>query len=147
MKADHPVIIVLAGLVCLSIASGASAADAKDQQKPAAEKKAAKPFKNVGVAEFDKLRADKKTVVLDVRTRTEFAAGHIPGAVNIDVNAPDFQEKVSTLDKNKTYLVHCGAGIRSAKACDKMSKLDFPRLYNLEGRFKAWENAGNKPQK
>jgi len=28
-----------------------------------------------------------------------------------------------------------------------MSKLDFPKLYNLEGGFKAWEKAGNKPQK
>ena len=104
-------------------------------------------MKNVGVAEFEKLRADKKNVVLDVRSTKEFAAGHIPGAVNLDVNGPNFEESVKKLDKNKVYLVHCAAGVRSRKACEKMSKLDFPSLYNLEGGFKEWEKAGNKPEK
>ena len=131
----------------LAAASVARAADARDEKKPAAEKKGAEPFKNVSVAGFEKLRADRKNVVLDVRTREEYAAGHIAGAVNIDVNAPDFEEKVSKLDKNQTYLVHCAAGARGAKACGKMSKLDFPKLYNLEGGFKAWEKAGNKAEK
>ena len=147
MKQNTTAIVVLVALLSLSSASVARAADARDEKKPSAEKKEAKPFKNVSVAGFEKLRADRKNVVLDVRTREEYAAGHIAGAVNIDVNAPDFEEKVTKLDKHKTYLVHCGAGVRSAKACDKMSKLDFPKLYNLEGGFKAWEKAGNKPQK
>jgi len=112
---------VIALLLSFSVASVACAADAKDEKKPSAEKKEAKGFKNVDVAEFEKLRADKKNVVLDVRTQKEFEAGHIPGAVNIDVNAPDFPERVTKLEKNKTYLVHCGAGVRSARACDKMS--------------------------
>ena len=139
---------VIALLLSLNLAVAAGAADAKDEKKPStAEKKEARAFKNVEVAEFEKLRADKKNVVLDVRTPKEFAAGHIPGAVNIDVNAADFPEKVARLEKGKTYLVHCGAGVRSAKACDKMSQLAFPKLYNLEGGFKAWESAGNKPEK
>jgi len=136
---------VIALLLSLGVATVAQAADAKHENTP--EKKEAKGFKNIDVAEFEKLRADKKNVVLDVRTQKEFEAGHIPGAVNIDVNAPDFPEKVAKLEKSKTYLVHCGAGVRSAKACDKMSHLAFPKLYNLEGGFKAWETAGNKPEK
>ncbi len=112
------------------------------QQKDAADKK----VRNVGVAEFEKLRGDKKNVVLDVRTSQEFAAGHIPGAINLDVNGADFEQKVAGLDKSKSYLVHCAAGVRSARACDKMSKLDFSKLYNLEGGFKAWEKAGNKAE-
>jgi len=144
MKPNQAVIILL---LSLSVTILAGAADAKDDKKPSAEKKEAKGFKNVDVAEFEKLRVDKRNVVLDVRTQKEFEAGHIPGAVNIDVNAPDFPEKVAKLEKSKTYLVHCGAGVRSAKACDKMSHLAFPKLYNLEGGFKAWETAGNKPEK
>jgi len=144
MKSNKAAILLLAGLMSFSGAGAARAADAKDEQKPAGEKQA---FQNVDVTAFEKLRADKKSVVLDVRTATEFKAAHIPGAVNIDVNAPDFPKKVATLDKTKTYLVHCAAGVRSAKACDKMSKLDFPRLYNLEGGFRAWEKAGNKAEK
>ncbi len=104
-------------------------------------------FSSIGVQEFEKLRADKKTVVLDVRTPREYAAGHIPGATNIDVNAPDFDKKVKALDTNTTYLVHCAAGVRSARACDKLSKQNFGHLYNLDGGFRAWEKAGNKAEK
>jgi len=104
-------------------------------------------FKNVGVEEFDKLRQQTNAVVLDVRTPKEFAAGHIPGATNIDWNAGDFASKVSAMDKNKTYLVHCAAGVRSGKASDKMEALKFTTVYNLPGGFKAWEKAGKPVEK
>ena len=103
--------------------------------------------KNVGVEEFDKLRADKKNVVLDVRTPEEFTKGHIPGAINVDFNAPDFQKKVAELDKSKTYLVHCAGGVRSAKACTAMDKIAFPNIVNLEPGFRAWEKAGKPVEK
>jgi phage shock protein E len=138
--------LTLAGLLSVNLIS--RAAEGKDDKKPSApEKKETKPFKNADVVEFDKLRTDKKNVVLDVRTKKEFDSGHIPGAVNIDVNAPDFDENVARLDKSKTYLVHCGAGVRSVKACEKMGKLEFPKLVNLEGGFKAWEKAGKPVEK
>src|SRR5216117_2722507 len=92
---------VIALLLSLSVATVAGAADAKDEKKTSTEKKEAKGFKNVDVAGFEKLRADKKNVVLDVRTQKEFQAGHIPGAVNIDVNAPDFPDKVARLEKSR----------------------------------------------
>ena len=93
------------------------------------------------------MAADKQNVILDVRTPGEFSAGHIPGAVNLDYNAPDFQEKAAALDKSKTYLVHCAAGVRSARACEKLIHLDFPNLYNLPGGFKAWAKAGQPVEK
>ena len=85
---------------------------------------------------------DKTNVILDVRTPAEFAAGHIPGAINLDVTASDFQAKAALLDRSKVYLVHCASGVRSARACDKLSHLDFPNLYNLPGGFHAWAKAG-----
>jgi rhodanese-related sulfurtransferase/thioredoxin-related protein len=104
-------------------------------------------FKNLSVDEFARMAADKRNVILDVRTAKEFEAGHLPGAMNLDVNAPDFQEKAVSLDKSKTYLVHCATGVRSAKACEKLGGLDFPRLYNLPGGFKAWAKAGKPIEK
>ena len=104
-------------------------------------------IQNIGVPQFEKLRANKTNVVLDVRTAKEYEAGHMPGAINIDVNAADFEQKVRKLDPSKTYLVHCAAGVRSAKACQKLDKLNFGHLYNLEGGFKAWEKAGNKAER
>ena len=101
-------------------------------------------YKNLNVEQFDKMRAGKTNVVLDVRTKKEYDAGHIPGAVLIDFNSPEFEKKIATLDKDKTYLVHCAAGGRSAKASAKMSALNFKSVYNLEGGYRAWEKAGNK---
>ncbi len=104
-------------------------------------------YKNLSVDEFARLAADKQNVILDVRTPGEFSAGHIPGAVNLDYNAPDFQAKAAALDKSRTYLVHCAVGGRSVRACEKLSHLDFPSLYNLPGGFKAWAKAGQPVEK
>lgn len=121
---------------------------ADESQRPAAVAGSeTKGYRNVRADEFDKLRSDKKNVVLDVRTPQEFKAGHIAGALNIDWNSSDFEKKVSELDKNKTYLVHCQGGVRSAKASDKLMKLNFKSVVNLEGGMKAWEKAGKPVEK
>ena len=84
---------------------------------------------------------------IDVRSPAEFAEDHIPGAINVDFNAPDFQKKVAELDKSKTYLVHCAGGVRSAKACTLMDKSAFTNLFNLDPGFRAWEKAGKPVEK
>ena len=148
MKTRIIVTVMVAAAVAGFLASarpGRAAEGPAEPNRPPAEKKSA--YKNVGVAEFEKLRSDRRHVVLDVRTAKEFAAGLIPGAVNIDVNAADFQEKISKLDRQKTYLVHCAAGVRSARACGKLGEVGFPSLYNLEGGFTAWVKAGHQPEK
>jgi rhodanese-related sulfurtransferase/thioredoxin-related protein len=104
-------------------------------------------YKNLSVDEFARMAADKQNVILDVRTPREFSAGHILGAMNLDYNAPDFQEKAAALDKRRTYLVHCATGGRSVRACEKLNHLDFPSLYNLPGGFKAWVKAGQPVEK
>ena len=104
-------------------------------------------YKNLSVAEFAMMAADKHNVVLDVRTSHEFQAGHIAGAINLDVMSPDFEKKAAALDKSKTYLVHCASGVRSVRACAKLEKLDFPKLYNLPGGFRAWLKAGEPVKK
>lgn len=107
----------------------------------------ARPVKNISVEEFDRIRSDQKTITLDVRSAAQYIAGHIPGAVNIDSSARDFREQIAALDTNHIYLVHCAGGTRSPKACDKMVKLHFSNLYNLEGGFAAWKEAGKPVEK
>lgn len=73
---------------------------------------------------------DAGTVVIDVRTPAEFASGHLEGAVNIDVQSPDFEALVSELDPAGTYYVYCRSGNRSGQAIDRMTALGFTDLTN-----------------
>jgi len=126
--------------ILISISSVRAAAADQPATQPSEPKKITLP-------EFESMRAEKSAVVLDVRTAREFNAGHVPGAVNIDWHARDFADQVAKLDKSKTYLVHCQAGVRSASAVKKMSTMDFLHLYDFAGGYAAYEKAGKPVEK
>lgn len=97
---------------------------------------------HVDAKQAQKLVADKKVVVLDIRTPGEFNKGRIAGAKNIDFQAPDFEQRIDALDKSKSYLVHCASGGRSTHSLALFKKHDFQSIYHLDGGIKAWEKAG-----
>jgi len=105
------------------------------------------PINNVDVdTARDLLTQDEIVIVLDVRTPKEFGAGHIEGALNINIAQADFSERVSKLDRDKTYIVHCSANVengRSAKALEIMRSLGFDKLLNMDGGIAAWEQSGH----
>ncbi len=76
---------------------------------------------------------------IDVRTAQEYDAGHIPGAVLIDVNSDSFDEMIKKLDKNAVYVVYCRSGIRSARASERMNSFGIKNVYNVSGGFGAWQ--------
>ncbi|MCU0269233.1 MAG: rhodanese-like domain-containing protein [Acidimicrobiales bacterium] len=82
-------------------------------------------------------------VVLDVRTPEEFASGHLPEAVNIDVEGGNFEAQVGELDKDATYVVYCRTGRRSALAAQTMAGMGFTSLYDLGG-IQEWQAAGGE---
>lgn len=97
-----------------------------------------KSFQNLYSQEFQlKLTANPKAVLLDVRTPGEFLSGRIPNAININVMDSSFTQKISTLDKNKTYFVYCRSGGRSAQACSLMASQGF-EVHNLAGGIANW---------
>ncbi len=81
-------------------------------------------------------------VILDVRTSAEFAAGHIEGAINIDVEGMQFESGIAELDKGATIAVYCQSGRRSGIAVDKMSKAGFTSLFNLQTGIADWQANG-----
>jgi len=101
-------------------------------------------FKEINAADFEKRRTKGKTVLLDVRTPEEFAKGHIPGAINADINSPDFTAKAAQFDKKQTVLVNCHAGSRGAIASAELAKMGFKTVCNLEGGLDAWKAAGHE---
>jgi rhodanese-related sulfurtransferase len=85
---------------------------------------------------------DAQFVILDVRTPEEFAQGHLSGAVNVDLMAPDFEGRLGALDKAKTYLVYCRTGNRSAKAIQIMGRLGFRSVYHMFEGIVGWQKKG-----
>jgi len=81
-------------------------------------------------------------IILDVRTPEEYDGGYIEGAINIDFNSEDFSAQLETLDKDKTYLIYCRTGRRSAGARDVMEELGFREVYNMSGGIVEWEAQG-----
>ena len=73
---------------------------------------------------------EEGTIVIDVRTPEEFATGHLDGALNIDVQSPDFMAHVSQLDPDADYFIYCRSGNRSGQAVAQMSTLGFTSMIN-----------------
>ena len=130
----------------LSVAGFCSTLNADQTNLPAGHAEKKNPSQLVDVSKADKLIAEKKVVVLDVRTPAEFAKGHIAGATNLDFRDAEFKAKVAKLDKNQPYLVNCAAGGRNAKACEAMGQLDF-KVLRSPGRHDRLEKAGKPVQK
>jgi rhodanese-related sulfurtransferase len=97
---------------------------------------------------FEKmLQSDKTVQLVDVRTPSEFAEGHIAGATNHDFYATDFAQKIAKLDKKRPVMVYCAAGGRSASAAEQLKKLGFGKVYDLDGGMGVWKKAGKKTVK
>jgi rhodanese-related sulfurtransferase len=109
-------------LACLSLANAAEPAMiAPDQLVQRMEKK------------------DANLVVLDVRTAEEFAAGHIPGAVNIPHDQlPNRLAEIAGA-KSKDVVVYCRSGRRSAIAQETLSSQGFKSVKHLDGDMLKWE--------
>ena len=96
----------------------------------------------VGVDEFAHTATSSGTEVIDVRTPAEYAAGHLQGATNIDVEGGAFSQGIAGLDKSKTYAVYCRSGNRSKTATQQMADAGFTHVVELDGGINAWIAAG-----
>ena len=93
---------------------------------------------------IENIEQNETNVFLDVRTQTEFAEGHIDGAINIDAMSADFEVTIASLKKTNNYYLICRSGARSASACIKMANAGFTTLTNMEGGMMGWSGKVNK---
>ena len=100
-------------------------------------------FKSVGVDEFKTEITKSGVQLVDVRTAQEYSEGHIPGAMNIDVNAPNFEEKIKTLDKKENVAIYCRSGRRSKMAANKLTAAGF-KVIELNTGFLSWDGEVEK---
>ncbi|HNL37566.1 MAG: thioredoxin domain-containing protein [Saprospiraceae bacterium] len=93
-------------------------------------------------ADFSRqLQATPGAQLIDVRTPTEFAKGHLANAVNIDWNSAGFAGQAEKLDHDKPVFVYCLSGGRSGEAAGWLRSAGFSKVYDLEGGILKWRAA------
>jgi hydroxyacylglutathione hydrolase len=91
-------------------------------------------------AEVARMLGAEGTIVVDVRGRAEWEAGHLPGVANIPVGL--LAEHIDELRRGARVIVHCQAGARSAIAASVLEAHGLPDVVNMSGGYVGWQHAG-----
>lgn len=91
--------------------------------------------------DVENLPRDGSVTLLDVRTATERARGHIDGFMHIPLDS--LRERINELPKDKPVYVHCHSGLRSYIACRILAGNGFD-CYNLAGGWRLYESVMNE---
>ena len=126
-----------------SASSGGASAEASagnvSVSSPAEDMSAAMPEKNSdGYTIIDAATAkgmlDKGGVILvDVRRADEYAAKHIPDAINVPNESIGTEKPAELPDTSAVILVYCRTGIRAADASAKLAKMGYTNIYDMGG--------------
>lgn len=76
------------------------------------------------------LKKDSNIYLIDVRTKQEYDEGHLPGAINMCLY--DIEKEIGKINKNSKIVLYCTSGTRSKTARDKLEKMGYENVYNLE---------------
>ena len=91
-------------------------------------------YEKISMSEgLKRMESDEGYILLDVRRADEFAAGHIPGAVNLPNEKIGKAEIPSLPDKNQTIYIYCRSGNRSKQSADKLLTLGYTSLVEFGG--------------
>ncbi len=82
-------------------------------------------------------------ILVDVRTEDEYNSGYIESSLNIDYFSNEFSVNADKLDKTIPIILYCRSGKRSSMSANKISKLGFKEIYNLQGGILEWIEEGN----
>jgi glyoxylase-like metal-dependent hydrolase (beta-lactamase superfamily II)/rhodanese-related sulfurtransferase len=87
----------------------------------------------------DKLEAGEELILLDIRAPKERDSGAIEGSLNIPLN--HLTERLDEIPRDRTLVVHCAGGYRSAISASLLQKHGFENVMDLVGGYKAWETS------
>lgn len=109
---------------------------------------AKKRVKETNVADVKRrMGAGEKFVLVDVREESEWARGHLPGAIHLGkgIIERDIEQRVP--DTGTKMILYCGGGYRSALTADNLQKMGYTNVESMDGGWKGWLEAGLATQK
>ena len=94
--------------------------------------------------DFKNQISNDNVLLFDVRTMDEFNSGHLKGSINIDFYEEKLFDKFfKKVNKSKPIYIYCRSGNRSKKSSEKLKKLGFVKIFDLEGGYKNWIKKSN----
>jgi rhodanese-related sulfurtransferase len=89
-----------------------------------------------------RLDGGEKIVLVDTREDSEWARGHIPGAIHLGKGVIERDIEKTVPDKETTVVLYCGGGFRSALAADNLQKMGYRNVISMDGGWRGWNEAG-----
>jgi len=94
-----------------------------------------------------RMDAGEKFVLVDVREESEWAAGHLPGAIHLGKGIIERDIELRVPDSGAKLILYCGGGYRSALSADNLQKMGYTNVESMDGGWKGWIGAGLPTQK
>jgi rhodanese-related sulfurtransferase len=93
-----------------------------------------------------RLEAGETFALVDVREESEFAAGHLPGAIHLGKGIIERDIERVLPDALTVIVLYCGGGYRSALAADSIQQMGYRNVVSMDGGWRAWVEAGYKTE-
>jgi rhodanese-related sulfurtransferase len=104
---------------------------------------AKKGIRETNVADVKRrMDAGEKFVLVDVREESEWAQGHLPGAMHLGKGIIERDVEQRVPDTGAKIILYCGGGFRSALAADNLKKMGYTNVESMDGGWKGWIGAG-----
>lgn len=98
-------------------------------------------FKGINPATMTRLINHENALVVDLRSASEFQAGHISGSKNVQLNQFDAENKLLSNVKELPVVLVCKAGNTASDAAKRLVKAGFKHVSVLDGGVAAWQSA------
>jgi rhodanese-related sulfurtransferase len=83
----------------------------------------------------------EKFFLVDTREESEWARGHLPGAIHLGKGVIERDIERTIPDKSATIVLYCGGGFRSALAADNLQKMGYQNVISMDGGWRGWTEA------
>ena len=85
---------------------------------------------------------DQPHVLVDTREESEWAAGHVKGAIHLSKGVIERDIETKVPDKAAKLVLYCGGGFRSALAADNLQQMGYKNVFSLDGGWRALKESG-----
>jgi rhodanese-related sulfurtransferase len=99
--------------------------------------------KQIDLSAYLKMReSGQKHVLVDTREESEWAAGHVAGAVHMSKGIIERDIEAKVPDHGATLVLYCGGGFRSALVADNLQQMGYTNAISLDGGWRALKESG-----